>query len=1007
MKQILKKSVIGAALLLATLFLSVRSFAADDTPTFVEVYWRSKKQVVIPNSTSVIPLKPEHVNAEISNGVVTFYGIARGAETVVLVFVGDKPISIRVNVIDPPSERLAPRLRNREELADVTLSSSMQTSANAVGLRQFGFTNGVTWQQDLDKGHHFEFSTESTAGSLATANSFNFNHGNVSYFAPKYEIQVLDFPVNLYGNEGAVVPGSLLTSDYTSLRGAEFIYHRRRMIHCLNLPIPKMSKSLVERKINTASGGANTSDCGPSTQDVTTYKFYAGTTQPYYFLNLGGTSDIVGFSFNHRLRERFVLYGNAAYMNIPLRLYTANPPRRSSGVQTLGLAYNFRQNWHFAADGGVSTQGGMGRGEVRYSSRRLDIGAAAATSAAQFPYNQLLNTTSGTQGIRANALFRSTDRLTETFTYNRSSTKATTGFVVPGSYQYAAPGIDIMFNHSNNMNIQYAWSESTTAGTQGSTTSNQYLASWNSLLPRNITNAVQFSVGSVQDPLQLHTGDSWNLRESVRMPISHGTLSVSFGHNETDPSIIQRISGRLGLLPLALQQAFLNDPIGFMNSGSLPSDVRAILEASNPTGTYVDVNGQFQLTRKLVLSPNFAFSSTSDGDKTSWSPTFGYGLHYSATRSLQINSNLSTIWYSDSTLTTRRTSVFSVGVVKQLFVAPAAILPSGQSHAISGRVFRDNNINGTYNSGEPGLAGVRVQIDGKEIVTTDSQGRYRFTHVSADVHQISLAMSDLKAPIRMTTPHQQEADTIRTGTAEINFGVVNFAKVMGLVFNDAKFTGQSGLTSKGMQKVRMTLKSASGERTIVSEGSGEYESTDVVPGDYELVVDQASLPANYWMPENSIPVHVNPVSTSVIDVPIRALRSIGGRVLLRVPKVESQGFQNSPQSGSGDFETVALAGVMIIAGDIRARSAADGSFLLRNLPAGDLTVTIEPVKPLPANLKLPAGRVHLPDDPTEVHDATIVISNPELMPYLVGKTVEQIRRIQPDKKSKCPTVATK
>jgi hypothetical protein len=1004
LKKIWQKSVIGAALLMATLFMSVGAFAADDTPTLVEVYWRSKKSILIPNSTSVIALKPEHVNAEIANGVVTFYGVARGAETVVLVFIGDKPVSIRVNVIDPPSERLAPRLKNREELADVTLSSTMQTSSNALGLRQFGFTSGVTWQQDLDKGHHFEFSTESTAGSLASASSFNLNHGNIGYFAPTYEIQVLDFPVNLYGNEGAVVPGSLLTSDYTSLRGAEFTFHRRRQIHCLNLPIPRMSKSLVERKINAASVA---SDCGPSTQDVTTYKFYAGTTQPYYFLNLSGTSDVVGFSFNHRLRERFVLYGNASYMNVPLRLYTTNPPRHSSGVQTVGLAYNFRQNWHFAADGGVSTQGGMGRGEVRYTSRRLDLGAAAATSAAQFPYNQLLNTTSGTQGLRANALFRSSDRLTETVTYNRSTTKEITGFVEPGTYQYLAPGIDFMINHSNDLNIQYAWSESTTAGTQGSTTSNQYNASWNSLLPRQITNAVQFSIGSIQDPLQLHAGDTWSLRDSVRMPISHGTLSLSFGHNESDPSMAQRISGRLGLLPLALQQAFLADPIGFLNSGNLPADVRAILENSNPTGTYFNVNGQFQVTPKLVVAPNFAFSSTSDGDKSSWSPTFGYGLHYAVTRSLQINSNLSTIWYSDSTLTTRRTSVFSVGVVKQLFVAPAAILPSTQSRAITGRVFRDNNINGTYNSGEPGLAGVRVQIDGKEIVTTDSEGRYRFTHVSADVHQIVLAMSDLKAPIRMTTAHQQEADLLRTGRAEINFGVVNFAKVMGLVFNDAKFTGQSGITSKGMQKVRMTLKSASGEKTIVSEGSGEYESTDVAPGDYELVVDQASLPANYWMPVNSIPVHVNPVSTSVIDVPIRALRSIGGRVLLRIPKVESQGFQNSPQSRSNDYETVALAGVTIIAGDVRTQSAADGSFLLRNLPAGNLTVTIVPVKPLPAELKLPAGRVHLPDDPTEVHDATIVISNPALMPYLVGKTVEQIRNIQPDKKSKYPTVATK
>jgi SdrD B-like domain len=995
MKLKQQNSLIGAFLLMGMLFASITVFAADDTPTLVEVYWKSKQQFSIPNATAAIALDPEKVNAEFANGSITVYGIARGAESIVLVYVGETPISVRVNVVDPPAMRMAPQLRDRSEYADVILSGSMQTSSNAVGLRQYGFTDGVSWRQNLDNQRHFEFTTETTAGSLATARSFNFNHGNMSYFAPNFEVQAIDFPLNLFGREGSVIPGSLLGADFTSLRGVNLAFHRRRRnSNCKPEAIPRVANTLVERRIPPPPA----TDCNPSEQEVTTYHFYAGTTQPYYFLTLSGTSDVAGFSFNHRVNRRFSFFGNSAFLSVPLRLYTVNAPRLNSGVQTLGFAFKLNQHWNFAADGGVSTKGSMGRGEFRYVSRRLDVGVAGATSAALFPYNQLLNTTSGTRDIRASALFRSNERFSESFSYNRSTTKEIIGFVEPGTYQYAASGIDVRINTSNDLNFQYAWSQSRSASMVGNSDSNQYIASWTSLFPRRISSGFQFTIGSVQDPLQLHSGDQWSVRESVTMPIGIGTLSVSVGHNETDPSLIQRISGRIGLLPLALQQAFLNDPIGFLNSGNLPPDLRAILEAANPAGTYVNVNGQFHVTRTLSFAPTFALSTMTDGTTSTWSPSFGYGLHWTPTRSLQINSNLSTIWYSDN-VGGRRATVFSVGLVKQMFVAPSALLPSRQTRVVTGRVFRDNNINGAFNSGEPGLAGVRVQLDGKETVTTDAEGRFRFTRVSADVHQVLLALTDLKGPIRMTTPHQIEADTVRKGSVEVNFGVVNFARVMGLVYNDTKFSGQRDLSAKGLQKIRMTLKGEGGEKTIISEGTGEYQTTDVAPGDYKLIVDDASLPANYWKPDGEISVHVDPVSTSIIDVPIRALRSIGGRVLLRIRKDQSQGMQNAPQAAPGDFDTIPLAGVTISAGDAKGQSAADGSFLLRNLPAGDLTVTIVPVKPLPPGLSLPSGRVRLPDDPTEVHDATIVISNPELIPYLVGKTVEQIRNMNPQQNS--------
>ena len=83
--------------------------------------------------------------------------------------------------------------------------------------------------------------------------------------------------------------------------------------------------------------------------------------------------------------------------------------------------------------------------------------------------------------------------------------------------------------------------------------------------------------------------------------------------------------------------------------------------------------------------------------------------------------------------------------------------------------------------------------------------------------------------------------------------------------------------------------------------------------------------------------------------------------------------------------------VQITAGYGVAKTDKDGAFLLRNLPAGNLTITLVPVKPLPEGLQLPTGSVRMPADPIQVQGATIVISNPELVPYLTGRSVAEIQ----------------
>src|SRR5262249_21833516 len=141
--------------------------------------------------------------------------------------------------------------------------------------------------------------------------------------------------------------------------------------------------------------------------------------------------------------------------------------------------------------------------------------------------------------------------------------------------------------------------------------------------------------------------------------------------------------------------------------------------------------------------------------------------------------------------------------------------------------------------------------------------------------------------------------------------------------------------------------------------------------------------------KTSFVVQVAPVTTVVQDIPARALRSIAGQVFLKV-SADTPGAI-APQNSAADYKLVPMADIQISAGYGVVKTDANGNFLLRDLPAGDLAVALVPLQPLPEGMKAPAGVVHMPPEPIQVQGATIVISNPELVPYLTGKTAAEVR----------------
>jgi SdrD B-like domain len=979
----------GALLVLAVaanpLRAAAQSSQAQEAPTLVEVYWQSSKTVPVPGVTNVIVLDSDIARAETAYDSIQFYGLERG-ETVVLGYIGDKPVSIRVRVVQRPMVVLSPgTLRRLSEMAQGSVSSTVQL-ADSNGLSTVNVLSGLSWSQLAGSNGRFDFSSQVEDNSFTGGHAFNLRSATAVYHGPSLDVHGFDFNANLVGGEPGRYNGALSFNDYVALRGASVTYRN----------------------------GNNT------------YDLFAGTTIPFYYLTLGATRDIAGFSVHRRQSDKLYLFATTSFINAPLDLLGISMGRRNNFMQTAGFSYLPNKRWAMQAEGGISNHGGMGRGGLSYNGRKITTYGSATLSSALFPLNQLASLFSGTTSLLGGVVVKTNERFTESVIYQHTLTSGVAGITTNGSSDSLNPAIWVKMTAKQDVNFNYTYSRSSGGFATEPSTGNRFDTFWHYQFAPQISNSAQVTIGSLQDPLQLNSQDQLTLRDSLSFPIKGGTMMVAAEHDRTSPSLVQKLNSELELLSPALQSLFLADPVSFVNSANLPPEIRAILEAQHPIGTSASAAGQFHLGSRINFSPSFSVARYVATNKGSWTPFFGYGLVYRVTPTFQLTSGLTNIWVlPDRATQVQRTTVFSFGFTKNFRAMPASLSPVHRDRIIEGRVFRDNKVNGVFSAGDRGLPGVEVRLENGEVAITDELGRYKFSGVSGGEHQVLLSLTQFRDPVRMTTRNEVSVDLIRQRIAIADFGVVNFARLTGNVFNDLRFEGKRQPDSKGMQSVRMVLDDGRQKRAITTQSSGDYEVDDLPPGDYTLAIETESLPANYALPNESFKLHVSPVSNVLQDVPVRALRSIAGRVFLRVsmdpsappadpgklkvtgvPSGAAQpqggkrvgqaggqagGAPQTPAASAGEYKLVPMADIQMTAGYGIAKTDAYGNFLLRDLPAGDLTITLVPLRPLPEGMKVPSGSVHMPGEPIQIQGATIVISNPDLVPYLVGKTAAQVR----------------
>lgn len=908
---------------------------AEEGTTAVEVYWHHSTSVPVPGAAKAVVLDENICQAETAEDKIKIVGVGRG-ETLVLVWTGGGRLSLLVRVVPEPVKARPPTLRAEggENSLQGIYGPSLQLTSGSGGTPAYVVVQRLSLNQELG-GDRLGVQGQMQDQNGAGVPAFNLSTMSVEYSTPRYQLSLADTIVGMNGGDHARLLANSPATNTLALRGGQIRFRRGR----------------------------------------NDYGFFGGVTIPAYYQNLSAARSVFGFNFGRQQNSRLYLYSTTAGASVPLLTAGGGYARRASAFESAGLIYRWNDRWAIQSTGGASTAGAMAEGAVLYSSGNRTAYLSVTRASADFPLNQLQLLPAGRSSLAAGAERRFSRSAAAGAVYQYSSTQSNALFTTPATSDYFNPYLNAAVSERHRLTLNYTLTRNRGGlGPEGRSTGQRGEVQISSQVTRWLGNSAEFAAGSLSDPLQLNAAAQLSLRESMNFRIFGGnTLFLTLSQDRQNPSLVNRLSGEMALLSPALQAVFRQNPVAFVESANLTPEIRALLSNLQPTNTQLSLGGQLLIRRRLSLSPQVGYFRAAKGTaEYSNTYTAGYALTHQLTRRLQLQSSFSNLLLWDSTRQgLRRDTVFGFGCNVALRGNARALIPyRAHRGVIRGRVYRDANVNGTFNAGEPGFAGIRVDLSDGRSAVTDPEGRFEFIRLGPEIYRVTLGLAQFHSPVRVTSPTEVSADLASRGTVEADFGIVNFSRVQGNVFNDYLMNGGRQPDAPPIAGVRLTLTGDGRIRDAITDGSGDFEFDDLNSGEYKLAVDRATIPPNFAGSKTSYELRLAPNSTMVQEVPLQALRSISGRFVLMAG---DGGSGPRPVSGAG----ISLAGRT-------ATTDGEGRFVLRNLPAGNWVLEVVAATAVPPGVKLPSARVELPREPVQVEGAAIVISNPAILRYVGG-----------------------
>jgi hypothetical protein len=275
---------------------------------------------------------------------------------------------------------------------------------------------------------------------------------------------------------------------------------------------------------------------------------------------------------------------------------------------------------------------------------------------------------------------------------------------------------------------------------------------------------------------------------------------------------------------------------------------------------------------------------------------------------------------------------------------PYFIIPERRG-AIAGKIFRDDQSKGALEAGMPPMSEVEVVLDDRRRTLTRADGSYRFPNVPRGSHRIA-AVYRSQDPFFFTTPSDLNVEE----DATVNFGIgYSLSGLSGQVLNDA---------GQGIGGVTVAIGGRGLKRSAVTEADGSFFVSSLVAGEYEVHVDEDTLPGGYSPEALGEPqrVAVGASSPGKAAFTARAYRSISGLV-------------QSYDSTVGRYVPVSRAQVTLEPGSTTVTDLT-GRYLFRDLASGSYTIAVQD------QAQTSARTVRLGAQPVDLKDVDFQISRP-------------------------------
>ena len=434
---------------------------------------------------------------------------------------------------------------------------------------------------------------------------------------------------------------------------------------------------------------------------------------------------------------------------------------------------------------------------------------------------------------------------------------------------------------------------------------------------------------------QMNSG--FSLREQLRLSWRRGSLTGFINYRSNTPSLESLLLRNPALLPVEFRAAFAANPVQFLltNRDVLPrllNRVELPLTRNRESGLRLQsAFSRLNLTGEVIYSVG-KFLAT---EQRTLLTTFGANLRLDEANSVQISAGRAVSLGGTASQTS-----LTVGYVHRFGAGSGggfqfAKLLGRDRGRIEGRVFLDLNGNGQDDTGEPGIAGMNVQLDGNRRATTDVRGHFNLGSLEPGEFDVALISDAIGVKLRSSRATLQHVVLSARQTVALSFGLTDSGFVAGRVFNDLYLTGEpTAGDAPGLSGVKFTLRpfaatADSSPLSQMADGNGLYEFRNLAPGKYILEIDPVTIPADFRLPaQTAWPITVNPLQGFYLDLPFAAQRAISGIVYL-------------DRDGDGQFDPqkdVVVEGARIAAGNSEAVSNRQGLYLLRNLPAGRIEV---------------------------------------------------------------------